>query len=172
MDVDHWDFPPSDLYEVRDGLLYIMPKVSNEEKYIFVPIHADKVDNKEFSAIEIRAALESGFRGSINFGTQCISTKKEIAFQLSAFTNEFAGEYKTGEVWENLNWDKSLSMGTPYIIRLEKFGDAIRVLIDGVELPTSYPCDSMGEWFNMGAGRNIDGYVQGYIDYVKIWFAP
>ena len=67
-----------------------------------------------------------------------------------------------------LKWGLSDNLDKRFNIRLEQDGEEVKAYVNGEEMPDTYPCPDMGEWFTIGAGAGAGHSIEGYFEFIRL----
>ena len=128
----------------------------------------------EYSAVEFKVVIleASGF-STITLNTNCHGKDRGSLFTEIGWNSSISGNYevyKDGSVeLVNLGWSKPIEIGKDYIILLRQDNNLVRVYINGIEMPSPFPCDSIGPNLFIGSTADKGNKIRGSVDYVKVW---
>lgn len=130
-------------------------------------------DVPDFDTVEKRLAIVDGESSVSGFNTSCTEDGGGLFFELHT-DNSIQGKYKLndGAETEDLPWKATHEFKKFYTVRIVQDGAKARAFVDGQELEPPYPCDSIGDWFNMGVGMSSGGEIEAAFDYVRLWRDP
>lgn len=125
----------------------------------------------EFSVLQVGAVVITGTtNGNLVLQTACNDGEEgglELKFRADGIISGYYGNKDTDYTDTELSWEYPIQFGELYDVRLVQDENVVRVYINDVEQPESYPCNGMGKRLDLFADATASNRIKGCFLYIR-----